>query len=96
MKLEFSPQVFEEFSDTKFHEIPSISNRGVPREWTDRKTDILKLIIAFRNFAKAPKNVIYNKAPRHTERKRDMTVTKLLIANIKYRGRLINEAFVEL
>ena len=27
---------------------------------------------------------------------REMTETKLLIANIKYRGRLINEAFLEL
>ena len=33
---------------------------------------------------------------REKERMREMTETKLLIANIKYRGRLINEAFLEL
>jgi hypothetical protein len=35
-----------------------------------------------------------NNAPR--QREREMTETELLIANIKYRGRLINEAFLEL
>jgi len=33
---------------------------------------------------------------RERERQREMTETELLIANIKYRGRLINEAFLEL
>jgi hypothetical protein len=54
MKIEFSQQIFEEFSSMKFHEKSSSGNR-VPNERTDRLTD-MKLIVAFRNFSKASKN----------------------------------------
>ena len=55
MKLEISRQIFEKYSSINFHEIrewePSFSMR------TDRRTDMTKLIVAFRNFAKgAPEN----------------------------------------
>jgi hypothetical protein len=56
MKLEFSRQIFENSSNIKFHETPSIGSRVVPRGRTDRRTDMKKLIVAFRNFANAPKN----------------------------------------
>jgi len=39
----------------KFHENPSSESRVVPCGPTDRRTDITKLIVAFRNFANAPK-----------------------------------------
>jgi len=41
-KIEFSLQVFEKYSSTKFHEIPSVR--------TDGQTDMTKLTVAFRNF----------------------------------------------
>jgi len=53
MKLGFSRQIFEKFSDIKFHEIPSSGSRVVPRGRT--KT---KLIVTFRNVANAPKNYV--------------------------------------
>jgi len=55
MKLEFSRQFFfEKYSNTKFHETPSNGSRVVPLR-TDGRTDKTKLIVAFCNFANAPK-----------------------------------------
>jgi hypothetical protein len=52
MKIEFSRQIFEKKSSSvKFHQNPSIGSRAVPCGRTDMK----KLIVAFRNFANAPK-----------------------------------------
>jgi hypothetical protein len=42
---------FEKYSNIKFHENPSSGSRVVPC----RRTDMTKLIVTFRNFAKAPK-----------------------------------------
>jgi hypothetical protein len=59
MKLKFSQQIFENYSNTKFHENPSSGSRDVLcgriGRRTDRRKDMMKLIFAFRNFAKAPK-----------------------------------------
>jgi len=46
--------VFEKYSDIKFHENPSSGSQLVPWGQTDRhrKTDMSKLLDAFRNFAK--------------------------------------------
>ena len=59
MKLEFSRQVFEKYSNTKFHEIPStwsgVVQCGRRDGRTDRQTDMTKLIVCFRNIAKASK-----------------------------------------
>jgi len=57
MKLEISGQIFEKYSFIKFIEHhpmgPSCSMR------TDEGTDVRKkLIVAFSNFAKAPKTVV--------------------------------------
>jgi hypothetical protein len=52
MKNEFSRQIFEKYWNIKFHENPSSESRLVPCG----RTDMTKLIVAFRNFANAPKN----------------------------------------
>jgi hypothetical protein len=50
MKLEFSLQVFEQSSDSKFHQNPSSGSRVVPCG----QTDMAQLMVTFRNFAKYP------------------------------------------
>ena len=55
-KLEFSRQIFEKYSNLKFHENRSIGSLVVPWRQTDRRTDMMNLIVAFRNIANAPKN----------------------------------------
>jgi hypothetical protein len=61
MKLEFSPQIFKKYTNIKFHENPSVGKRGVhgikgTNNLTEGQADIMNLIVAFRNFAKSPKN----------------------------------------
>jgi hypothetical protein len=51
MNIEFSQQAFVKYSNVRFHENPSSGYRVVP--W--RRTDMTKLIVAFRNFANAHK-----------------------------------------
>jgi len=53
MKLEFSPQIFEIYSNIKFHENASSGSRVVPCG----RTDTTKLRVALGNFAKASKMV---------------------------------------
>jgi hypothetical protein len=62
MQLEFSRQIFEKYSHTTFHENPFSGTDGQ----TDRQTDMAKLIVEFRNFAKAPikEYLILNAFPR--------------------------------
>jgi len=48
---------FEKYSNTKFHENPSSGSRVVPCGRTGRQTDVTKLIVAFRTFANALKNL---------------------------------------
>jgi hypothetical protein len=59
MKLEISSQIFEEYSNTKFHENPSGGSRVVPM-WTDGPMDRRRdgQTVAFRSFANVPN--IYN------------------------------------
>ena len=59
MKLEFSRQIFEKSSDIKFDENPSSGSRVVPCGQTDGRTDMTKLIVAFRNSANAPNEEKY-------------------------------------
>ena len=60
MKLEFSRQIFAKYSNIKLNENPSSGSRDVPWRRTDRRTDrsanMMKLIVAFRNFADGLKN----------------------------------------
>jgi len=52
MNLEFSRYVLDKYSNIKFHEKPYSGCRVVPCGQMDGQTDMRKLIVAFRNFAK--------------------------------------------
>ena len=58
MKIQFSRQILEKYSDIKFHENLFSGSRVVPcgqtDRQTDRQTDMTKLTVAFGNFANAP------------------------------------------
>ena len=58
----FCPQIFEKYSNIKFHENPSSGSRVVP---CGRKDSMMKVIVTFRNFAKAPKYT-WNHTTRHS------------------------------
>jgi hypothetical protein len=62
-KLEFSRQIFEKYSNNRFHENPPSGNRVVPcgrtDERTDRGIDMTTLIVAFRSSANASKNCTF-------------------------------------
>jgi hypothetical protein len=51
MKFEFSRQIFEKVSNIKFNQNPFSGSRVVPCG----QMDMTKLIVAFRNFANAPR-----------------------------------------
>ena len=55
MKLEFSWQIFEKYSNIKLGENPSSGSWDVPCR-KKKDTDMTKLIVTFRNFANVPKN----------------------------------------
>jgi hypothetical protein len=55
MKLEFSPQIFEKYSNIKFHENPSSGSQVVPGRETGGQRDMMKITVGFRNFANVPK-----------------------------------------
>jgi hypothetical protein len=68
MKLEFSGQIFELYSNTKLYDNPLVgpelfyadgrTERQAGRQTdrrTDRETDMTKLMVTFQNFANAPK-----------------------------------------
>jgi hypothetical protein len=55
-KTELCRQIFEKYSNAKVNENPSSDSRVVRCGRTDRLTDMTVLIVAFRNFVKAPKN----------------------------------------
>jgi len=54
MKLVFSRQIFEKYTNIMFYENPPRGRRIVPCGQTEGRTDMTKLIFAFRNFANAP------------------------------------------
>jgi len=56
MKLAFSRQILEKYSNMNVHTNPSSDSRVVPCGQTDGRTDMMKLIVAFRNSARASKN----------------------------------------
>jgi hypothetical protein len=64
MDIEFSRQIFEKTQTWSFIKIRSV---GVELFHADRRTDMTKLIVTCREFAKTPKKCINLHAP---ERKR--------------------------
>ena len=60
MKFEFSRQIFEKYSNIKFHENLSSGSRVVACDRTDGRTDMTNLVVAFRSFAKATTNQSVN------------------------------------
>jgi len=57
IKLEFPELIFEKYSNIQFFENPSIvSGVFFMRSDGERERDVSKLIVAFRNFANAPKS----------------------------------------
>jgi len=58
LKLEFSPHIFEQYSNSSFVRNPSCGGRVVPCEWTHthRRTNMANLIVSMRNIANEPKN----------------------------------------
>jgi hypothetical protein len=64
MTLEISRQISENTQISNFVNIRPEGAEvfhvdGLAGGWTDRRTDMTKLIVAFRNFANAPKNWIH-------------------------------------
>jgi hypothetical protein len=59
MKLEFSRQVFEKYSNIKLLENPLIGRRVVPYVQTEGRTDMKDLIDACRNFGNASKHAMF-------------------------------------
>jgi hypothetical protein len=60
MKLEFSRQIFEKYSDIKFHENPSSGSWVTPMR-TDRRTGITKLILGYCNFCQLAKRKLVDR-----------------------------------
>ena len=58
IKLEFSPQVVEKCQHIKRHANPTCGSLVVPWGEKDRGGDMMKLVVAFRNFANAPNNAL--------------------------------------
>jgi len=58
VKLEVYRQIFEKSTYTKFYENPSSGSRVIPFGRTDGRTGMANLTVAFRNFAKAPRNCL--------------------------------------
>jgi hypothetical protein len=54
MKLEFSGQIVEKYSNNEANENPSSRCRAVPCGQTDGRTDMTKLTASFRKFSKSP------------------------------------------
>jgi len=57
MKLEFSQQSFEKYSNIKFHENSSSGSRVVLCRWTEGQADMTKITVTFCNIANAPENL---------------------------------------
>ena len=56
MKVGISRQIFEKVPNIKFYQNASSGGRVFPCGQIDGRTDIKKIMVAFRNFANAPKN----------------------------------------
>jgi len=76
MKLEISKQIFVKFSNFNFHENPSSGRRVVSCGQMDKRRSMTKLILGFRNFAKAHKRS-EEKKPQKTGKHKSILKTKI-------------------
>jgi hypothetical protein len=58
MALEFSGDIFQESSNTKFYENLSTESQVVSCRQTDGWKDMTRLTVAFSSYANAPKNYL--------------------------------------
>jgi hypothetical protein len=57
MKLEFSRQIFEKYSNKNFMKIPTlVAELFQAGERTNRQTGVTELLVDFRSFVKAPED----------------------------------------
>ena len=77
MKLQFLQQIFEKQTNITFNENPSIGSRIV----SCGRTDMTKLIVTFRNFAKAPKRWEYLKDEINVKRTARTRMLRTIDAN---------------
>jgi len=63
MRLEFSPEIFENSSNMKFYEKAFSGRRDVSCGQTDKWTDMTKLIVAFHKLAELPYFLTYLLTP---------------------------------
>jgi hypothetical protein len=59
MKVAFSGQIFEKYSNIKFRDNPFSGSRIVPCGRTDGQTDMTKLTVVFCNFTNALNNRLF-------------------------------------
>ena len=73
IKIEFYGQIFDKYWNIEFHENLSSGSRAVPYGQTDGRTDMMRLIVAFRNFADSPNN---NRVVRKNNTQAEKTCVK--------------------
>jgi hypothetical protein len=80
-KLEFSQQIFEAYSNIKFHENPSSESRAVAGGRTDRQKRLSKRF--FLNFANTPKSLIKLQPPDLYRQRRKVDIKKYVqVSNV--------------
>ena len=67
MKLEFSRQIFEKYSDIKFNENPPYTSCVVLCRWKDGRTEKTNLIDAFSQFYEGTKTQIHGASYKQKE-----------------------------
>ena len=88
MELEFLQQIFEKVSNIKFHQIRSVgaelfqADRQADRRM-NRRTDVTKTVVAFRNIANAPKTLKILWNPKFRYRMNEIP-TQIIPANKLY------------
>jgi hypothetical protein len=91
MKLKFSRQIFEKYSNIKFLENSSNGSRVVPCGQTDGQPDVTELIVAFRNLVNAPKNIWNAVYKLSFKTSRNLTVSGCVMVET-YRNSKVNSS----